>query len=182
MASVVIDKTLEFTFPDTWLHCNYEKSTTRTAIQKNVSSICCVDLLLLDTSSKRLYLIESKDFGSTAGNTKESSYIRGELTDHFARKFIHSIAGLTCAKLCGDDELKLFYRALLSPSIKKILVSFVELGSLRNSRVQPNSSLVANLTQKMRTVLRPICCQKGFHDTLTIPVSYGWTVSRVPTP
>lgn len=159
MASVVIDKTLEFTFPDTWQHCNYEKSTIRIAIQKNINSICCVDLLLLDTTSKRLYLIESKDFGRTAERKKESDYIRCELTDHFARKFIHSIAGLTCANLCGDDELKYFYRALQSPSIKKILVSVVELGPLRNSRIQPNSSLIANLTQKMKTVLHPICCQ-----------------------
>ncbi|WP_027721721.1 hypothetical protein [Maridesulfovibrio zosterae] len=64
MNKVVVDKTLEFSFPDDWEYSIYEDCKLRKSIQKKINSIRCVDLLLLNKPGNILYVIEVKDYNT----------------------------------------------------------------------------------------------------------------------
>lgn len=178
MASVTIDKTLEFVFPTQWKYCLYDKSDVYNGLQNKINSLCAVDLLLYDPDSLRLYLIEVKDYATTSEQTAIHETITGPLVDKLARKFLHTFSGLTCAKLRGDVDLKQYYRALINPKVKKHLVSFVELGALRDKRHRLSPSYFTNLTMKLGNVLHPVPCKKHFFDIKCLPAWVGWSVVR----
>ncbi|OEU70822.1 MAG: hypothetical protein BA863_11985 [Desulfovibrio sp. S3730MH75] len=175
---VVVDKTLEFSFPDDWEYSIYENCQTRIKLQNKINSVRCVDLLLLNKPGNILYVIEVKDY-DTATPEKMKDLV-SELPRILSEKFIDTMAGLTCAKMCADTELKLFYRALINPEIKKRFVSFVELGKHRNDARGNGRKLISNLHQRMKSVLQPVCCDKRMAcDIATLPASYGWSVTRL---
>lgn len=180
MTSVVIDQTLEFSFPDNWLYSVYENTSTRVEIQRRINSICCVDLLLIDPENNNMFIIEAKDYAAPLDQDKTWTRINNELPDLLARKFVHTIAGLASAQICRNDELRSFYQALLDSEVKKYLVSFVEFGVLRNRQVTPGKPLIVNLHHRLKSLLYTVCCKKILCDMSTVPPNYGWRVGRIP--
>ena len=179
---VVIDKTLEFSFPEEWKYCVYENAPRYTSIRKKISNITCADLLLLNTSDKILFIIEAKDYEKPSPKADEQirKRIKEELIQDLAKKCFDTIAGLTCSKLCGDTDLRHFYRALLDPAFKKNYVAFVELGRFRNEKMGTGKNMQVNLLQRLQNTLQPVCCnKKTLCDIKTIPSGYGWSVSRI---
>ncbi|ACS79475.1 hypothetical protein [Maridesulfovibrio salexigens] len=175
---VIVDKTLEFSFPDDWEYSVYEDCKIRKDIQKKINSVRCVDLLLLNKPENILYIIEVKDYDTAT--TEKMKELVSDLPRVLSEKFIDTMAGLTCAKMCGDTELKHFYRALLDPEVKKRFVSFVDLGQHCNDPRGNGRNLIANLHQRMKSVLKPVCCDKRMAcDIKTLPAAYGWSVTRI---
>lgn len=181
MSKEVIDKTLEFTFPDNWKYTVYDETTWHKELKK-IQGICSIDLILLDPDNKNLYLIEAKDYEKVPGTEKDECNAAKKIADlpqKFSKKVTGTIAGLAISQMCAQNELKRFCNALLDHEYTKYLISFVELGRFANNKKGTGKGLLANLQLKTLNAIKPICSKKAVCDIKTLPKNYGWSVTRI---
>ncbi|WP_419778353.1 hypothetical protein [Maridesulfovibrio sp.] len=181
MTRVIIDRTLEFSFPANWKYSVYDETDWQNEF-KRIQGICSVDLILLDPDKKTLYLIEAKDYEKVPENEEDECKARTKvngLPQKFSQKAAGTIAGLTGAQMCVKEDIRDFYNALLDTEYTKHFILFLELGRLANDRGGTGKTMLMNLGIRTKNSLMPICSEKGVFNIETLPIAYGWTVARI---
>lgn len=161
---------LIFSFPDDWQVGQYDAWVFyRNQFSRMREGIKALDLLAV-APDKTAWLIEVKDY-RLHPRTKPS-----ELGEEVACKVFDTLAAILPAKIHASDETEKQVARAVSVARSLRVVLHLEQPLVTSSVLFKKSIGVANLTQKLRQLLKPIYAHPKVLSSDAMG-SYGWTVS-----
>lgn len=160
---------LDFAFPDDWAVGKYDEwSFYRNRFAGMWPGIKSIDLLAV-APDKTAWLIEAKDY-RVHPRTKPS-----ELPDEVARKVFDTLAAMIPAKVHANDHAERNQaRAICGARALRVVLHLEQ--PAKHSRLRPRAIDPANLTQKMRKLLKPVDAHPIVVD-MTTATRLAWRVS-----
>ena len=153
---------LTFEFPEGWKVSRYDNwSFYRNQFSRMWNGIKALDLLAVDPSTKTAWLIEVKDYRSHP-RTKPS-----DLGEEFAHKVFDTLAAILPAKLhANDDDQQRMALGVCSASRLRVVLHLEQ--PVKKTRLRPRAINPADLTQKIRQLLKPIDPHPLVHEMKSI--------------